>query len=246
MMTTEKRCHPERHARSKFTLIELLVVIVIIAVLTGMLLPAFNKVKETGREIQCVGNSSGICRAVMLYSDSYHSFLPSPYWAYGGSSETPNWEMLTGFAGEFNMKFDPDTSTNKKTFLPHSPFQCPSHETFGMNAIKTSYGINTCSDSSSTTNLTRLLHLRQPSRICLISENNGHSMITAKPNEVYSITTHHPANYIVSFAGGHTERRAGRLVPCIETYPGWALYMSQYTYFWTDNSANYTPSLYGL
>ncbi len=56
-----------RRAHGGFTLIELLVVITIIGILMGLLLPAVNRIRETGRRTQCTSNLKQIALAIINY-----------------------------------------------------------------------------------------------------------------------------------------------------------------------------------
>ena len=65
-----------RSGRSAFTLVELLVVIAIIGILVGLLLPAVNAARESGRRTQCVNNLKNIIAAMANYETANRSFPP--------------------------------------------------------------------------------------------------------------------------------------------------------------------------
>jgi prepilin-type N-terminal cleavage/methylation domain-containing protein len=63
-------------AKLAFTLIELVVVIAIIAVLTGMLLPALSKAKQNAQMVKCLNNLHQIGVGIMLYLADYQDTFP--------------------------------------------------------------------------------------------------------------------------------------------------------------------------
>ncbi|MCQ2402940.1 MAG: DUF1559 domain-containing protein [Lentisphaeria bacterium] len=75
-----------------FTLIELLVVVAIVALLSGLLLPAASKAKEKARQVQCIAQLRELGLAMLQYSDEWRGRLP-PYVTAAPASEHPgtNW-----------------------------------------------------------------------------------------------------------------------------------------------------------
>lgn len=60
----------------KFSLVELMIVIAVIAILTGLLLPALNSARGKARSILCAGNLKSIGQLFIMYVDENDDWPP--------------------------------------------------------------------------------------------------------------------------------------------------------------------------
>src|SRR5262249_18432259 len=128
-----------------FTLIELLVVMAVIAVLTGLLLPAVQAAREAARRVQCVNNLKQIGLALHGYPDALGT-CPMGYAAFGrfvdGTADTaPGWGWGSMILPQLEQRplFDainltlpvegPQNTTVVRSVM--TPFLCPSNPTAG-------------------------------------------------------------------------------------------------------------------
>ena len=77
-----------RRARRGFTLVELLVVVAIIGILVGMIMPAVQQARESGRKAVCVNNLHQIGVALQAY-ESQNRTLPIGSWYNSSGSADP-------------------------------------------------------------------------------------------------------------------------------------------------------------
>jgi prepilin-type N-terminal cleavage/methylation domain-containing protein len=96
------------HHANAFTLIELLVVIGIIAILVGLLFPAFKAVQNQARQMQAKNDLTQIVNAVNAFYTDYGKYPlpgsptspPPDYYTYGpGGDQTNNQAILTELRG---------------------------------------------------------------------------------------------------------------------------------------------------
>jgi len=74
-----------RSARG-FTLVELLVVMAVIAVLSGLLLPALAAVRERGRRATCAANLAQVGQGLAIYTGRFDGYFPC-WHGYGSTGE---------------------------------------------------------------------------------------------------------------------------------------------------------------
>lgn len=119
---------------SGFTIVELLVVIAVIAVLAGLLFPAIQSVRETGRRTECLNHCRQIGMALQGYQVSYRSLPPGwisetpvdrPGWGWASLIlpylEQDNLRNLVDYKVQFSL---PAMSSVRTTVIPL--FLCPS------------------------------------------------------------------------------------------------------------------------
>ena len=83
---------PAKHRQhGAFSLIELLASIAVIAVLTGIVLVAFNKVRASQEKVTCASNMRQCFLAVSNYANDHNGYLPAPQQSSDGSN---NWTLL--------------------------------------------------------------------------------------------------------------------------------------------------------
>ncbi len=146
-----KQLFSSRNA-NQFTIIELLIVIAIIAILTGMLLPALQSAREKAKAMSCLGNLKQSGLVIAQYIDSFDSWVPSAQ-SVASPSTASTW-MRSVREGVLGV---PDSVTEKwYNQTGYKMFRCPSldfkgevsgtnytpRETFGMNGCLTGAPLN--------------------------------------------------------------------------------------------------------
>ncbi len=97
--------------KKTFSLIELLVVIAVIAILSGLLLPALNSAREKGIAIKCTGIMKTLGQAGQLYTADTNGYLPPLH-----INSTQLWYQSASNALYFNYFLG--TNTPNRKYVP--------------------------------------------------------------------------------------------------------------------------------
>lgn len=137
---------------SAFTLVELLIVIGIIAILVSLLLPAVGKMREQGRQVQCLSNLRGLGTAMLAYAADNDGFLPATAqnvvdsggmysgkyppndWLFWQPNRTPSYGnqqfVHSAIAKYLNLNYGSmDFSPNSSNL---APLRCPSDDSWSL------------------------------------------------------------------------------------------------------------------
>jgi prepilin-type N-terminal cleavage/methylation domain-containing protein len=139
--------------RIGFTLVELLVVIAIIGILIGLLLPAMNAARESGRRSQCMNNLKQITLALNAFHGEVGTMPPNTTISgYAQSEISPSW--MTGILPYIEEKA---LARQNKVELPIGQppnlavaqtvvrsFRCPSETSFPSGRLSGSYPSGSC------------------------------------------------------------------------------------------------------
>ena len=123
-----------KHSRAGFTLVELLVVIAIIGMLIGILLPAVNGARESGRRVTCQNNLRQQGLGIQSFAQQYSEALP-PIWLQGNLNPWENFSWRVAILpfieedarfDQLNQKLLPLDESNLPGATHIDIYSCPS------------------------------------------------------------------------------------------------------------------------
>ncbi len=117
---------PRRSRPAGFTLVELLIVIAILAILAGLLLPAFAQAKSRAQRAQCQSNLRQIDLGTAMYANDYNGRMPvaAPQELGGPAGRVPEsdpWLPARMFGGALAAEDRPLNSYLGTPAVFHSP-----------------------------------------------------------------------------------------------------------------------------
>ena len=128
---------------NRFTLIELLIVIAIIAILTGLLLPALGAAKDKAKQALCRSNMKQVFLTALNYSMDYNGYVPAPLGSAtndNASHENGMFQLQIYHLGTINEKSLPWNFKVQFFICPSD--NIPSHQLDNSDERNTTYRVN--------------------------------------------------------------------------------------------------------
>jgi prepilin-type N-terminal cleavage/methylation domain-containing protein/prepilin-type processing-associated H-X9-DG protein len=190
-----------------FTLVELLVVMAIIAVLGGLLLPAFTRALAQGRGASCISNLRQWGIATHEYAADNADFLP-PDGAPNGASTEAGWYVDLARTLAAVPYHEVPWRTNPAVTLPRSVWLCPANRrrSNGINLFH--YCLNENVNGQGTGRQIRLGNVPDPA-LTVWMFDNGRLAAVASLNNPH--TNLHSGGCHFLFLDGHVTRWPARV-----------------------------------
>jgi len=177
---------------SNFTLLELLIVVAIIAILSGMLLPALQSVQEKAREINCIGNLKQLGIVLTSYAGDNNDCYPyeegrldiarrifpralNSYYGY----ETDDWRLGKATVGPtFCSSVPKRTTGNSEGTITNYGFSTNLFRGTSMDAQQGMVGIGTMTGSGTEKTANRISKVYPQGAIafCLEMKESGEAV----------------------------------------------------------------------